>query len=194
MGRLTVNKRTADMNMVELAHNCCYARDRRAMYRDYDGDYDARELTRLMFKVYTEINLPLSDEEFDWHMSEALGEPMDTKIGMLALFYRNLWAMAELHDRLKHYEDLEEAGRLVVLPCKVGDTVYMVDGDEEQDWIDEYEIKYFYVSSRGVNRIYGECGTLTKNFIPKNFGKTVFLTLEEAEAALKGGVVDEDRT
>ena len=116
MGRLTVNKRTADMNMVELAHNCCYARDRRATYRDYDGDYDARELTRLMFKVYTEINLPLSDEEFDWHMSEALGEPLDTKIGMLALFYRNLWAMAELHDRLKHYEDLEESGRLVVLP------------------------------------------------------------------------------
>ena len=27
-------------------------------------------------------------------------------------------------DRLAYYEDLEEQGRLVVLPCKVGDTVY----------------------------------------------------------------------
>lgn len=33
-------------------------------------------------------------------------------------------AYREAIDRLAHYEDLEEQGRLVVLPCKVGDTVY----------------------------------------------------------------------
>jgi len=27
-------------------------------------------------------------------------------------------------DKLAHYEDLEEQGRLIELPCKVGDTVY----------------------------------------------------------------------
>lgn len=32
----------------------------------------------------------------------------------------------DLIDRLAYYEDLEEQGRLIVLPCKVGDTVYKV--------------------------------------------------------------------
>lgn len=31
----------------------------------------------------------------------------DSQIGLLALFYRNLWAMADLRERLKYYEDLE---------------------------------------------------------------------------------------
>ena len=88
-------------------------------------------------------------------------------------------------ERLKEYEDAEAEGRLIVLPCKVGDTVYAVDGDEESEWIDEYEVKYFYCSSRGVNRIYATCGTLTKNFRPKRIGKEYFLSREEAEAALK---------
>lgn len=29
-------------------------------------------------------------------------------------------------EKLKHYEDLEEQGRLVKLPCKVGDTIYII--------------------------------------------------------------------
>lgn len=32
----------------------------------------------------------------------------------------------EIYDRLAYYEDLEEQGRLIVLPCKVGDTLYVV--------------------------------------------------------------------
>lgn len=116
MERLTVNKRTVDMNMVELAHNCCYAQNRHAMYRDYDGDYDARELARVLFKAHTGLELPEEDEEFGWFMSECICEELDTISGVLALLYRNLWAMAELHDRLKYYEDLEEEGRLIVLP------------------------------------------------------------------------------
>lgn len=31
----------------------------------------------------------------------------------------------QLIDKLAYYEDLEEQGRLVILPCKVGDTVYV---------------------------------------------------------------------
>lgn len=33
----------------------------------------------------------------------------------------------KLYAKLAAYEDLEEQGRLVVLPCKVGDKVYIVD-------------------------------------------------------------------
>lgn len=110
-----------------------------------------------------------------------------TKSGKATLKgYGTVLAYEQAIDRLAYYEDMEEQGGLVVLPCKVGDIVYAIDGEYE-DWIDEYEVKYFYCSSSGIDRIYATCGTLSKNFRPKQFGKTVFLTREEAEQALKGG-------
>lgn len=39
--------------------------------------------------------------------------------------------------RLKYYEDLEEQGLLVVLPCKVGSIVYIITGL----WISEYTVQ-----------------------------------------------------
>lgn len=74
---------------------------------------------------------------------------------------------------------------VIVPPCKVGQTVYVPSGDEGNDWIDEYKVKYFYCSSKGINRIYIECGTMGNNFRPKDIGKTVFLAKEEAEKKLK---------
>ena len=47
MERLTTNKSVADMSMIELAHNSCYADDERnARYRDYDMEMDARDFAR----------------------------------------------------------------------------------------------------------------------------------------------------
>jgi hypothetical protein len=37
-----------------------------------------------------------------------------------------------LAEKLKYYEDLEEQGRLLVLPCKIGDSLYWID-DEDDD-------------------------------------------------------------
>ena len=74
---------------------------------------------------------------------------------------------------------------VIVPPCKVGDKVYVPSGDEEFDWVDEYKVKYFYCSSKGIDRLYIECGTMGNNFRPKDFGKTVFLTREEAEKSLE---------
>ena len=37
-----------------------------------------------------------------------------------------------LAEKLKYYEDLEEQGRLLVLPCKIGDRLYWID-DEDDD-------------------------------------------------------------
>lgn len=91
----------------------------------------------------------------------------------------------EALEKVEEYKHLEEQGLLLRLPVKIGDTIYIIDGDEEEDWIDEYEVKYFYISSRGVNRIYCTCGTATKNIKPKYIGKTVFFTREAAEQKLK---------
>ena len=74
---------------------------------------------------------------------------------------------------LAHYEDLEEQGRLIVLPCKVLDTVYTT----------EYgEVRAYTVSSFRVHEteMYAYSGY---SYIGE-VGESVFLTKEEAEKAL----------
>ena len=102
-------------------------------------------------------------------------------------------------EKLKQYEDLEEQGRLLRLPCKVGDTVYVVTSpfnvfdDIEYDENMKDEVYESYVSSVSFYesgeqyRIYAKA---TNHFIGAyfrecDFGKTVFFTREEAESKLK---------
>lgn len=120
MERLTSNKTTSDMNMLELAYNSCYADEKcNARYRNYELDIDSRELARKLIKDMCKEDLSyMSDEEFDEYVSEMLSVEIDSQIGLLAVFYRNLWAMAELREKLKEYEDLEEQGRLIKLPIE----------------------------------------------------------------------------
>lgn len=126
MERLTTNKSVADMSMIELAHNSCYEDDERnARYRDYNMDVDSRWLVRNLSKdICGEDFEDLSNEEVDEYMVSMLSAGIDSTIGLLALFYRNLWAMADLREKLKYYEDAEEQGRYIKLPEKVEETEY----------------------------------------------------------------------
>lgn len=76
-----------------------------------------------------------------------------------------------VYEKLRHYENLEEQGLLLRLPCKVGDTVYciMTGLSYKNPYI--FKMKFDYE-------------------LMKHFGKRVFLTREEAEAALhmQGGI------
>ena len=108
------------------------------------------------------------------------------------------WA-EKAKEKLAEYETAEEEGRLVVLPCKVGDTVWVIthpfnvldDFDFYEDAHDEIYESYissvtFYEDSNQY-RIYAKD---TKDFIKAyfmkcDFGKSIFLTREEAEKALK---------
>ena len=140
MSRLTINKPTSEMNMTELAHNGCYAEERLARYRDFDRDIDARDFVRELMVSYglwkscKEYGLDadnelVDDEIFDDTMLDNMQYDATTIEGLIALFYRNLWAMADLHSKLKHYEDLEEQGRLIELPCKPEEIVYAAHKD-----------------------------------------------------------------
>lgn len=90
-------------------------------------------------------------------------------------------------EKLARYEDLEEQGRLIELPCKIGDTVYVVE-----DWGYRKELKereVGVIALKGINDFSKEFwedvyGGILGNF--SNIGKTVFFTKAEAEAALKG--------
>ncbi|WP_448754433.1 hypothetical protein [Agathobacter sp.] len=195
MERLTSNKNVSDMSMIELAHNSCYAdNERNARYRDYEMDMDARDFARNLMVTLTKDELPISDTEFDMEILDDLAiDPFSDVRGLIALFYRNLWAMANLRETLKKYEDLEERGRLIKLPCKVGDTVW--DNDygrpcaytitafsfgECEEYIYEpvttKEVVFYYTNSSG---------SITGSFAESEIGKSVFLSKSEAEAKLK---------
>lgn len=77
---------------------------------------------------------------------------------------KELGPIDHLHDLLQ----AEQAGRLVVLPCKVGDTVYQIDAER----VYESEVKW----------IIFDCDDIA--FDERAIGGSIFLTREEAEAAL----------
>lgn len=87
-------------------------------------------------------------------------------------------------DKLATYEDAEEQGRLVMLPCKVGDTVFRV----VPKCIGPY-IHCPFEGGPGLDRCYNCDAFIREELFDlcmfEDFGKTVFLTREEAEAALK---------
>lgn len=171
MERLTSNKKVSDMSMIELAHNSCYADDERnARYRDYELDMDARDFARNLMVTLAKDEMPISDTEFDEEILDDLAiDPFSDVRGLIALFYRNLWAMANLRETLKNYEGLEEQGRLVKLPCK--DVYYIVDINNP---------KYAMVMKRPIR----ELAIYEIEDIDKENCK-YFSTEEKAEARLK---------
>lgn len=80
--------------------------------------------------------------------------------------------------RLRELAEVDKDGRVVVLPCKVGDTVYFALLGR----IIEKQV-FSIVSFSNSTRIY--CGGTSEYFRPEDIGKTFFLTREEAEKALE---------
>ena len=95
--------------------------------------------------------------------------------------------MNEMIQKLGRLEDLQEAGRLVELPCKVDDTVYGIFCSEVYPKkITRIEINPHTNPKLWMGTKFDfSSGTIDR--IDMVLGKTVFLTREEAEAALKGG-------
>lgn len=87
-------------------------------------------------------------------------------------------SLSAAYQKLADYEDAEEQGLLIRLPCKIGNTVYRVtkSGTILEECVDDIVMPEFYTKTqdglRGHDAMWNE------------FGKTVFLTREEAEAAL----------
>ena len=179
------------MGMYELAHNSCYYKDGVARYRDFENDMDARDLARELVWSLTDLELSRDNECFDKEMIENLQyDIMKEPIGLIALFYRNLWAMADLRERLKEYEDAEEQGLLLRLPCKVGDTIYRVNAGAKEPVIKMRVLQVHYKQLH-KDRIIIRIDAINDNnmgescYLLEDFGKTVFLTKEEAEQKLR---------
>ena len=93
---------------------------------------------------------------------------------------------------LKRYEDLEQGGRLLELPCKVGDVLYLPIDFQNKIYVGRcIGLEYSRIRKTWVAKVFTEEGESREAF--KDFGKTVFLSKEAAEATLKEmeGKVDE---
>ena len=91
--------------------------------------------------------------------------------------------------KLAVYEDLEEQGLLVRLPCKIGDTVYRVNAGAKQPIIPMTvsEIHFLcYKNERAVRfDAIGKEDMGESCYRLEDIGRIVFLTREEAEKKLE---------
>lgn len=101
-------------------------------------------------------------------------------------FEDEIIASGKTFGRLIELLDADKDGRVVVLPCKVGDTAYYLNGK----FIIDFEVIGYMVDERGawsfMGEHYEEKAEKTYYCDPETekIGKKVFLTREEAEKAL----------
>ena len=92
-----------------------------------------------------------------------------------------------LSHQIEALADYLLANGVIVPPCKVGDTVWIIYTDT--NWrleIVGHRILRGEIKAIEINESDGICfETKCSTFFPEHIGKTVFLTKEEAEKALK---------
>lgn len=102
----------------------------------------------------------------------------------------------KLYKKLAIYEDAEEQKQIIVLPCKVGDYVYyhfQFSDKRILPFTRNAKVVSIKALSNSMNLTIevelmdSQEKGVRKYFHISDFGKTVFLTREEAEVALKGG-------
>ena len=102
----------------------------------------------------------------------------------------NCEIMTSVCEKLGKYEDLEEQGRLIKLPCKIGDIIYRVNAGAKEPVIKMRVLQVNYKQLR-EDRIIIRIDAMNDNdmgescYLLEDFGKNVLITKSEAEAKLK---------
>lgn len=90
-------------------------------------------------------------------------------------------------ERIRKLLAADDEGCVVVLPCKVGDTIYFARANPILQYkVTGYEMGEASISQVRSKHVDKETGlTFNFTFRPGSIGKTVFLSREEAEKALQ---------
>ena len=148
--------------------------------------------------------LKIGDTEYSGDWVERLAAYEDTGLEPEAVEHLKLASMgkaiAEIKefegvpiDRLRELAQAKKKGRLVVLPCDVGDKLYDVTLGEVREKI---VISLSMLLSKSVNHLVIHAENFRNavtSYELQDIGKTVFLTREAAEAALKEREAEHDR-
>ena len=92
------------------------------------------------------------------------------------------YEMQDAINKLADYEDKEEQGLLVELPCKVGDKVWFIRTSSGKPELVETEIEKVVLKKRGMY-VQLSCNSFYETTC-NSIDKTVFFTEAEAEEAL----------
>ena len=148
--------------------------------------------------------LKIGDTEYSGDWVERLSAYEDTGLEPEAVEHLKLASMgkaiAEIKefegvpiDRLRELAQAKKKGRLVVLPCDVGDKLYDVTLGEVREKI-VVSLSMFVPESVNHLVIHAEnFRNAVTSYELQDIGKTVFLTREAAEAALKEREAEHDR-
>ena len=94
------------------------------------------------------------------------------------------WSIAQCLKKLQEYEDAEEQGLL--LPCKVGDTLYAIGFNNDKPVVYESVVLNILIAEKEIAfNVKVDEFEINSQLKQSMFGKTVFLTKAEAEQKLK---------
>ena len=99
--------------------------------------------------------------------------------------YEDIAELCGGFDRLRELAEADKEGRVVILPCKVGDTVWAnLDGMRHPR---KCVIEFANIGSHVTTIVFSTVDGLREQYgvNPSSFGKTVFLSREEAEKAME---------
>lgn len=143
-----------------------------------EADAQRKEYERRLANGYPR-NIP--EERFlrlaayeDTHMMPSDVTSMRMDMAIIAALFNGIDV-----DRMKELAEADRAGRLVVRPCKVGDTLFRVFAGE----ILEHKVRnmrYLAIQGRWDIDTTPFC-----SYVESSIGKTIFLTHEQAERALE---------
>lgn len=93
--------------------------------------------------------------------------------------------VSEALDRFRQLVKADKDGRVVVLPCKVGDTVWAILDDKK--YACKCMVEFVNIGGLGPTFVLRKVDGLREQYgvTSASFGKTVFLAREEAEKALE---------
>lgn len=95
-------------------------------------------------------------------------------------------AINQCFNKLGEYETLEEQGKLMKIPCAIGDTLYRINKGKKEPVI---PMRVIGIAIRNENELIIQTKDIDDDnhniYSQSNVGKTVFSTKEEADAALE---------
>ena len=119
---------------------------------------------------------------------ERLTEWKDDKKLLAKSKFSGDFGSANILCKLAEYEDLEEQGLLLWLPCKIGDTIYDISYENREFVIREHIVEELIYRTHRFPRIEIYCENENDSLMCNNIGKFeeyLFLTKAEAEKRLK---------
>lgn len=126
-------------------------------------------------------------EDSECEPEEVLPKDKADKIALKLMRLADLESLCS-YDRLRELAEADKDERVAVLPCRVGDKLYEVTGRKT---ISVYKVRAIRVELFGLfiewDIVEGFVWQSLAGINAGEIGKTVFLTREEAEKALKEG-------